>query len=453
MAFEGRSVRRLSLELWGFSVLAAVLVLTAIELVTVWKLYATGLIVGVVAGLVGYALWRRMTAADRELAHFVEALAAGRFDEGARRGAGYMRLAQAIGQAHEAGHARELERQRRVDHLQALIDSVTAALFVLEADGRLSVANRPAQRLAGQAVHRLSEIAVLGEEGAKALQHLEPGARRIVRLRDGRQMLAAATQLSTPGHPPQRLLSLQDLALELGQVEVKAWQDLVRILAHEIMNSLTPISSLAESAADGLKRDAAKGQPPSAELAEAMAVIARRSESLMDFVDRYRRVAEPLRPEIRTVAVRELLAHVAAVVAPRLEAHGVVLIQRTTPPNIRAEFDPALVEQALINLLLNAIDAVRGTPQPTITLEARFEGELLELLVADNGPGLTPEIHASAFIPFFTTKAGGSGIGLSIARQIAMAHHGRLSGRSLPTRGALFTLSLPLHAVTGEPAT
>ena len=437
---------RRPLELWLLAILAALLAVTAIELLVVWRLYATALVVAAGAVLAGHALWWRMTAADRELATLVESLTAGRFDDSARDSPGYRRLGKALTLAYRTGRDRELERERRGEHLQALVDNVAAALFVLDAEGRLTPANRPAQRLAGQAVYRLRDIDALDEAAAVALERLKAGTRRIVRLRDGRQMLAAAAQLTTPGKPPQRLLSLQDLAIDLGEVEVKAWQDLVRVLAHEIMNSLTPISSLAESVADGLKRSAAAGEAPSAELAGAMDVIARRSGSLMDFVDRYRRVAEPLRPEICTVLVRELIDHVAGVIGPRLQAEGVLLRQRTVPLNIRAEFDPALVEQALINLLLNALDAVRGAPDPTITLEARGEGDLLELRVADNGSGLTPDVASNAFIPFYTTKSGGSGIGLSVARQIALAHHGALSGRTLLKAGALFTLSLPLNA-------
>ncbi len=229
------------------------------------------------------------------------------------------------------------------------------------------------------------------------------------------------------------------MAGELDAVELKAWQDLTRVLAHEMMNSLTPILSLSESLGARLT---AKGAKPAA-LADDAAVIARRSERLMHFVERYRTLADLPAPELASIKAADLASNLDRLMAPMMAEAGVDYASRVSPARLSLSVDRELIEQALINLLKNALEAVRDREAPAVRLAIRLDDSQLCLIVEDNGPGLPPDDPEAPFVPFFTTKPGGSGIGLTLARQIALAHGGRLEHALRSGGGAIFRIWLP----------
>ena len=421
------------------------LVVAAGELALRHHLYATALVLLTLAALVAADLARSAQAADRMLTIFADGLAAGAIERPAWPVMAFGRLSAAVDRAADALDVERMARQRRIDTLEALLDTVSAALFVLRPDGSIDMGNRAAQALAGRPTRRLADAPAIGPVLAERLMALGPGARDMLRLGDGRQMLASAAGFALPGGERRRLIALQSVSGELDLVELKAWQDLVRILAHEMMNSLTPIVSLAESverlleSADG----AAPGPDVAAEVASAVQVIGRRSEGLMNFVDRYRRVAELPAPQRATVRLAELASDLDRLIAPMLGARGVDYASEVDPLDLTLGADPELLEQAVLNLLKNAIEAVGEAERPMVRLSCRALAEgVVEIAVADNGRGL-PEDWEGLFTPFFTTKAGGSGIGLSIARQVALAHQGQALARRREPEGAVFSLVFP----------
>ena len=415
----------------------ALLVLFAVELAWGRRLYATGAIVAGAALLVTLSLARAVSAADRIFADFVQSLAAGAADGPTRAAGRFPALAAALEKASFQLERERNTRERRVQELEALSDTVSAALLLVDEDGRVTLANRAARALGGAAGGRLADLPVLGE-AAGVLAGLAPGARAIVRLADHRRMLAYAAGFRTGDGARRRLISLQNLSEELSAVELKAWQDLVRVLAHEMMNSLTPIVSLAESLqAPGVS-------PSDAETAGALEVIARRSSGLMSFVERYRRVADLPEPRLQDFAAADLVAGLNQLMAGLLSERAVAYVSRVEPAGARLHADPELLEQALINLLKNALEAVEGVAEPRIELLCTQTDGGLSVCVADNGRGLPERDPELVFTPFFTTKAGGSGVGLSLARQIALAHGGALTAAPNDPKGAVFTLALPL---------
>ena len=435
MAFSEHAASRVAAGLAIRSILIGVLTLFSLWLMLTQRLYATGVIVAGGAVLAAADLARAVRAADRLFANFVEALAAGAADAPPRSAARFPALSGALMNAAQRLDRERLDRERRLQELEALADTVAAALIVVGDDGRALMANRAARDLCGSGGIRLGDIAVLGG-AAEVLAGLAPGARTIVSLADQRRMLASAAGFRSGGLR-WRLISLQSVSAELSAVELRAWQDLVRVLAHEMMNSLTPIVSLAESIS------ALDGPEANAEAASAMEVIARRSSGLMSFVERYRRVADVPAPVLEDLEAAQFVSGIDRLIKGQLGGKAIAYSSRITPPDARIHADPDLLEQALINLLKNAIEAVEGQAGPAIELICiAGEGETT-LAVLDNGRGLPAVDPELVFTPFFTTKAGGSGIGLSLARQVALSHGGALVAAPNAPRGTVFSLRIP----------
>jgi len=319
------------------------------------------------------------------------------------------------------------------DHLQALLDTVSAALLVLDGDGRVAAANQAARLLTRGDGPRLPDIASIGAAAASQINAMAPGARAMVRLAGGQQMLASAGYFAG-GSESQRLISLQAVVGELDAVQLKAWEDMSRVLAHEIINSLTPIASLSESLSSMVRSDGA-----SRETVEAVDTIARRSQGLATFVGRYRQMAELPEPRLQNISLPDFIAGIGTLMRGPL--NGIAYRSRVEAGGVKA--DPDQLSQAVINLLNNAVDAVAGVAGPAIELACMRESGQIVIAVTDNGKGISPGAAEDIFVPFFTTKPQGSGIGLSIVRQIALKHGGAIAVSKSATGGARFTLSLP----------
>lgn len=426
-----------------FAVLTRALLLAALTVVLLWLLantqfYATALLV-LLCGLVVLAdLVRIVAQADRSTQRFLESLSAGALEVPVAGHAAPGQPLAAFERARQHLQQDRLFQRQGADYLQTLLDTVPAALIVIDTDGTLRMINRAAHRLLGEPAPRLDQLANVGSAATALLAALTPGAQQIVRLADGQQLLASASQFTVPGGAAQRLICLQRLAGDLDAVEHKAWDDMARVLAHEMMNSLTPIASLSESL-DALLRSGGRTE----EVAAALEAIRRRSFGLMRFVERYRKVAELPEPIWQSLRLKNVLEGVERLLTPTLEQGQIAYASSVAPPDLMVQGDADLLEQALINLLRNAAEAVRGQPGARIEVICGLEAGMRFIDVADNGPGLTAAAREQIFIPFFTTKAGGSGIGLSLARRIALCHGGQVSVRDNPSQGSVFRLTLP----------
>lgn len=435
----------------GIAVRAALLgafAFAILQLLATQRLYATALVVAAVAAALVFELRRHVTSGDRMLAQFVAGLAAGDFERPPRDTAatrGFRTLADAIDRAAAALSASRMSQQRQVESLQALLDTSAVAMLIVEPNGSVTLANRAARQLAGVPVANLAQLPAFGAAAAE-LYDLAPSRRAVVRLANGQRMLASAAQFIAGG-VGKRVLSLQNIGSELDEAELHAWHDLVRILAHEMMNSLTPIASLAESVRPlvaAMRTDTgAASDRRVADVAGVIDTIARRSAGLMSFVERYRKMAERPQPVLRGVRVANLVQKAEQLMSAVLAGKGIAFAASVEPPELEIRADAAMLEQALLNLLHNCVDALAQTADARIDVRCRVENDGVAIAVLDNGPGIPADALERIFVPFFTTKAGGSGIGLSLARQIAHAHSGRLDGAANVPRGAAFTLFLP----------
>ena len=237
---------------------------------------------------------------------------------------------------------------------------------------------------------------------------------------------------------PYTLVSLQDIGAELEEQEMEAWQRLTRVLTHEIGNSVAPIASLAGTA-NGLLRSGTPSPEDAADVREALATIERRSQGLMRFVEAYRSLTRVPKPTFALFPVRDLFGDAQTLLRTSFRTAGVALEADVEPAGLELVADRALIEQVVLNLLLNALQAIDGRGGRVVLRASVGPAGRPVVEVEDDGPGIPAEALGRVFVPFYTTKAAGSGIGLSLSRQVLRLHGGRLLVRSRPG-STVFTL-------------
>jgi nitrogen fixation/metabolism regulation signal transduction histidine kinase len=346
-----------------------------------------------------------------------------------------------LGQAlSEVNALAQTLREQRLGALEAtallrkVMAEIDVAVFAFDAQANLQLANRagerllgaPGERLLGLGAESLGLAPLLAGEAPRIAEATFPGA-------SGRFDLRRGT-FRQRGKPMQ-LLVLADVSRALRDEERQAWQRLIRVIGHELNNSLAPIRSVAGSLETLVLRDP-RPSDWEEDLRRGLSVIAARAEALRRFMDAYAQLARLPAPQRRKVEVASLVRRVAG-----LETRVPVAVE--AGPETTVEVDPDQVEHLLINLVKNGAEAVAGTAGGVRLSWALVEkpASALEIRVDDDGPGLPPS--ANLFVPFFTTKPGGSGIGLVLCRQIAEGHGGTLSLANRPERGCRATLRLP----------
>ncbi len=333
----------------------------------------------------------------------------------------------------DASAAREVQAV----YLETVVKHVPVPFIAVKSDGTLSLVNNPARRLTGlSALHHFGQLAELDPQLPGLMQAIEPGSQQLLqtRLRDvPAELRVSVSEIRIAGEI-ERLYSIENLSGELTAREASAWRKLIRVLTHEIMNTLTPVASLAQTAAAILEKPDATG-----EVREAVMTIARRSEGLMSFVSRYREMLNVPLPDPESIGVAEALQSVVALMSEELE--GVSVVISVVPESLEIQADRQLLDQVLVNVVKNAADALQDTDSPQLRLSGKLDSGRVLIRVRDNGPGIADDTLDQVFIPFFTTKREGSGIGLSLCRQIMIAHHGEIvleSDKRGTTIGLLF---------------
>jgi len=417
---------------------------------TQWYVVIALLVAGALAQAVLLAQFA--TRSSREMARLLDAIAVDDTSPSFSALSGdsaHKELGAAIGRVLTRLRAWRSEREEQAHYLQTLIAHVPVALISVSDGGKVQLLNTAARRLFETPLTDASQFARHGQQFNVGIESLTAGSSAILRMERtaGALLLkAAATDVSMRGSR-YRLISLQNIENEMSAHELAAWQTVIRVMAHEVMNSLTPVSSLAATAHE-LVREAvektAANDPRAATLADAHAAletVARRSEGLLHFVQNHHRLTKRLTAQIQVTPVRRVFARLQRLLANELAGRGVQMTMSVEPETLELAVDVDLLDQALINLVRNAIDALRDTADGVITLAARRDPDgRIALSVADNGPGIAPEQREKVFVPFYTTKRQGSGIGLTIVRQIATAHGARVDIAQSPGGGALVTL-------------
>lgn len=338
------------------------------------------------------------------------------------------------------------EKETQYQYLQKILELIDTGILSYEMEsGEIFWMNESLKRMIQlpylKTIHSLEKRdRILFEE----IFHLQPGESKIGTVHLERsffKVLLSATAFQTDGKK-YKLIAFQNVNEALDETESKAWQKLLSVMTHEIMNSVAPISSLADTLKNRLQKSVEEPNDSAAveDLEIGIETIKRRSEGLLKFAQTYRNLNKITKLNLKKLYVRELFANLHQLMQPTLEQKNIELEIILRETDLAFEADPSLIEQVLINLIVNAIEALKEQESPRIVLSAETSGKKVILKVADNGVGMPEELLDKIFIPFFSTKKSGSGIGLSLCKQIVMLHKGNIQVQSLEGKGTIFSL-------------
>jgi len=432
-------------------ILLSLTIYLIIYLLDTSELYATIVIIGLVIIFQIYGLIRLMETTNRRLTTFLEAIRYADFSQsfkGTELGRSYRRLNEAFAEVMKNFQRIRGEKEENYRYLQTVIQHVGVGLIAYDKSGKIELINTSAKRLLNVSqIRHIQSLGSISEELVHKLLEMKPRTRDLVKIQSEDDLLQLAVY-TTEFHLRGRALtlaSIQNIQSELEEQEMEAWQKLIRVLTHEIMNSMTPISSLAKTIDEWLLE---MGEGPNGqqftdiqEIQEAITTIQKRSEGLIHFVESYRKLTRIPQPNFQIIKVNELFKRVVQLMEKELEENNIKLSQVIEPEDLTVMADAELIEQVLINLFKNAIDALNKKKKGEISLtgEKDQRGRVV-IKVCDNGSGIVPEARERIFVPFFTTKKTGSGIGLSLSRQIMRQHLGGITVSSVPNKETTFKL-------------
>lgn len=346
----------------------------------------------------------------------------------------------------------KIEKEAQYHFLQILVRQLQFGIISLENESTITIINPMAEQLAGiPGAKNWKLVRQLNPEFAERIDELGDNARSLMPFTVNGEKKTFAVDIRTPIilDKPYKLITFQDINSEIEQKEIEAWHKLIRILTHEIMNSVTPIASLTETMQTVLEDKEGK-QKQVTEIEEetikdirfSLKTIHKRSEGLLSFVDTYRKLTKIPQPSLEPIVIKETLDEIIQLM--QQHTHEIKLIKfavDVAPPHLTVQADPKLMEQVIINLVTNSIQALNGKDTGQITLKGYEKDNRIIIEVADNGKGIPEKELSEIFVPFFSTKKEGSGIGLSLSKQIMSLHGGTIKVSSVVGQGTSFYLS------------
>jgi nitrogen fixation/metabolism regulation signal transduction histidine kinase len=348
----------------------------------------------------------------------------------------------------------KIENERTSQFLQSVVDHVDIGLLSFDVNGNIEIYNRAAKRyLNDQQPRQLSSLKTINDEIFKIINTIKPGQEILHKMKIGnllQSILVKATELKFESNVI-KLVSFQDITNELDKKELESWQRLIRVLTHEIMNSISPITSLA-AVISGYFKKSDDEKPISlrkidhqivSKTLSGLNTIEETGKGLLDFVDKYRSLTSLPKPDLRKFTIDSLFRKCKLLMESNISDY-IKITASVFPEDIAITADYAQIEQILINLIKNAAEALSGVGDGTIHLKAFFADDAVLIQVKDNGIGISGDIIEDIFVPFYTTKENGSGIGLSLSKQIMQNHDGTISVNSSLDKGSEFTLKFQL---------
>lgn len=409
----------------------------------------------VVAGLLFiwqiFMLFKYINFINKELSRFLMAIKYSDFSQTFNRnnlGGTFTELGDAFEQVISRFQETKREKEEHYKYLTTVTQHVGIGLVSFNQSGKIELLNNAAKRILK--VNSLKNIHELPPEKADLIEtflSIKRNGKKLIKVNNDREMsqlFIYATEFKLRDQF-YKLVAFQNIQNELEEKEMEAWQKLIRVLTHEIMNSVTPISSLSSTVAkilDETKNDNKSLDSETVDdLAAALNTIHKRSEGLINFVDKYRDLTRIPKPDFKIFTIEKLFSRISHLMENELRERNIEFKTSITPASLEITADAQLIEQILINLILNSMQALDGKNSARIEMRATMDEQCRVLIqIEDNGVGIEKDVQDKIFIPFFTTKKEGSGIGLSLSRQIMRVHGGIISVASVPNTYTIFTL-------------
>ncbi len=433
----------------NISVRVLVLLLVAIGVVISIEnemyLIAGLLLVGLASIIVSFIRYVNQT--NRDLANFFSAVQYDDFTantSSATKGAAFEDLHQGFNLVNRKFRDIRAEKEANHQFLQTIVRNVEVGLLCVNEKEEVILMNDALQELLHKSyLVNLSGLKKVDDKLSEIVEQLKPGQRELLKISIQNDLLQLSIQLVEMRMPQEvyRLYTFQNIQNELEAQELISWQKLIRILTHEIMNSVAPISSLSSTMFQWLQVDEELDERRLDQIKRSIGVIQKRSEGLLAFTETYRRLTRLPPPQFELLNVQSLIEEVATLMSSDFEEHQVQLELVYRNEGLTINGDPNLMEQVLINLVKNALDAVKHQEEGKIQIVVFYTPKgKVGIKIIDNGMGIPEEKLEQIFIPFFTTKEEGSGIGLSLSRQIMRMHQGTIELQSTVGEGTVVTL-------------
>ncbi|WP_421978339.1 sensor histidine kinase [Roseivirga seohaensis] len=397
-------------------------------------------------------LIRFITFTNRELAKLLLAIRYSDFSisfKGKKHGKSFQELQDAFVEIIEAFKKVSVEKEAQFRFLKVIVDNVNVGIIAIKEEHQIELMNKTAQNLLGVGVPNYwKQLQQLSPQFSREFSEMDDNERKLVELNvkdDKLQISAHVTRLKILNFR-YSIITFQNIKSEIEQKEIEAWHKLIRILTHEIMNSVTPITSLTETMqmmlhkGENLEKSIDEiSEEDLADIRFSLETIQRRSEGLLHFVDDYRKLTRVKNLDKERTDAIQLLENMVQLMKPELQKENITM-ELHLKSTFELSIDRKLIEQVLINLITNAKHALKDIENPRITLKTYFRESEKVIEVTDNGMGIDESKIDQIFIPFFSTKEQGSGIGLSLSKQIMKKHKGDLTVKSESGQGASFFL-------------
>ncbi len=396
-------------------------------------------------------IFRFVSQTNRKLTRFLESVKYSDFISGFandnKLGKSFKDLNIAFNEVLEAFRKARSEKEEHWQYLNSVVQQVRTGILSYDIDGNVQLMNANAKKFMGvTSIKNIKELIQINPRLYHAVNSVDAGKSELYKSGNDLYLTIQSTELRIRGIDV-KLVTLQNIQPELQKQELEAWQNLTRVLRHEIMNSITPISSLTSTLREILDHDMIRENghyvlkdEGADDLREGLSTIENRSKGLIKFIDAYREYTSLPKPKMTTVRLKDLIEKVAMLMKTELRKTKIEFHYEYSSEYLTIQADEEMIEQVLINLLKNAIEALGETENPKLTLIGRYDDNAVKIEVIDNGPGIIKEAREHIFVPFYTTKRTGSGIGLSLSRQIMQMHNGSLSVESEPDVQTIFTM-------------
>lgn len=343
----------------------------------------------------------------------------------------------------------KIEKEAQFHFLQMLVNQLHIGIIAIENNETITLINPTAQRMIGaDGVRNWKLLQQISPLFAREIEQLGENGKKLIEMKSTGESYFTSAAVSTLIilDKPLKLITLQNINSEIEQKEIEAWHKLIRILTHEIMNSVTPIASLTETIESFLERkdgsekqlDELK-QETISDIRFSLKTIQKRTEGLLQFVENYRKLTKVPKPSLEKIELEPFILSVTKLMEHEFVRRNVKL-HLTLTDGLEINADPVLIEQVLINIMTNGLHAVAGADDPTISVATSLMDRHAIITISDNGKGIASKELSEIFIPFFTTKKHGSGIGLSLSKQIMAVHGGSIRVKSELNVGTSFSL-------------